>query len=155
PQTPLIHYTPLFRSVSSGTAEPPFALPEQITDRADVLEDPDALRAELDELADEEEIQLFAVYVDSFDGQGPEEWTRETYETSGMGGNDVLLAVAVDDRRYGMWTTGASDLEPDDLPEVQGERVEPALADDDWDGAVSAAAEGLGGGGGLGFSTMC
>lgn len=141
-------------TAAAAPVEAPFDLPAQITDRADVLQDPDGLQSDLDELAAEESLQLFAVYVDSFDGQSPEEWARATYETSGMGGNDVLLAVAVEDRRYAMWTTQASGLEPSDISEVQTDFVEPALADDDWDGAVSAAAEGLGEGGGPGFSTI-
>ncbi|WP_435200106.1 TPM domain-containing protein [Janibacter sp. GS2] len=139
---------------AGAPGEAPFDLPEQITDRADVLEDPDALQSELDDLAQEHDLQLFVVYVDSFDGESPESWTRETYETSGMGSNDVLLAVAVEDRRYGMWTTEDSGLDADQLSDVQTDHVEPALADEDWDGAVSAAAEGLGDGGGPSFSTI-
>ncbi|GAA8850324.1 TPM domain-containing protein [Helicobacter pylori] len=138
----------------SALADAPFDVPEQITDRAGVLGDTDALQDDLDALQRDHDLQLFVVYVDSFDGTDPEQWTQQTYETSGMGSNDVLLAVAVEDRRYGMWTTEDSGLGPDDISRVQSEDVEPALADDDWAGAVTAAAEGLGsGGGGLSSST--
>ena len=141
-------------SAAAQPADAPFSVDDQITDRAGVLSDTDGLQSELERLQDEEDLQLFVVYVDSFDGKSGEDWTRETFETSGMGGNDVLLAVAVEDRRYGMWTTEDSGLSPDDISRVQSEDVEPALADDDWAGAVTAAAEGLGsGGGGLSSST--
>ena len=133
---------------ASALADAPFDVPDQITDRADVLGDTGPLQDDLDALQRDHELQLFVVYVDSFDGSDPQEWTQQTFETSGMGGNDVLLAVAVEDRRYGMWTTEASGLDPDDISRVQTRDVEPALADDDWAGAVTAAAEGLGSGGG-------
>lgn len=135
-------------------AQEPFNVPDQVTDRADVLEDPSGLQTELDRLRDEHGVQLFVVYVDSFDGLSGAQWAQQTFETSGMGGNDVLLAVAVEDRAYGMWTTPASGIEEKELASVQSDDVEPALADDDWDGAVSAAASGLGEGGGPSFSTL-
>ena len=141
-------------ATAASPADAPFDIPEQITDRAGVLDDPQGLQSQVNELTQEEGLQLFAVYVDSFDGMAPESWVQQTYETSGMGGNDVLLAVAVEDRRYGMWTTADSGLEASDISRVQTDYVEPQLAADDWDGAVTAAAEGLGsGGGGGGFSS--
>lgn len=124
-------------------ADPPFSVSDDITDRAGVLDDPSALQSDLDDLRSDGGLQLFVVYVDSFDGRSGAEWVEQTYEESGMGGNDVLLAVAVQDRAYGMWTTGDSGLREADLRRVQSRDVEPALADDDWDGAVSAAATGL------------
>ena len=140
-------------TVSAVPADAPFALRDRITDRADVLDEA-ALQSDLETLEEEHDIQLWVVFVDSFDGRSGDQWVQDTYEESGFGGNDVLLAVAVDDRRYGMWTTGDSGLSDSGLQEVQTSYVEPALGDDDWDGAVSAAAQGLGevadGGGGLG-----
>lgn len=130
-------------SAAALPADAPFSVDDQITDRAGVLSDTDGLQSDLDRLQDEEDLQLFVVYVDSFDGQSGEEWTRETFETSGMGGNDVLLAVAVEDRAYGMWTTEDSGLSSGGLSAVQTRDVEPRLGDDDWSGAVSAAVQGL------------
>lgn len=131
-------------SAAALPGDSPFNVKEQITDRADALVDTAALQSDLETLQDEHGIQLFVVYVDSFDGQSGPDWTEKTFQTSGMGGNDVLLAVAVDDRAYGMWTTGDSGLSESQLQDVQTNDVEPALGDDDWDGAVTAAAEGLG-----------
>ena len=130
-------------SAAALPADAPFSVDDQITDRAGVLSDTDGLQSDLERLQDEEDLQLFVVYVDSFDGQSGEEWTRETFETSGMGGNDVLLAVAVEDRAYGMWTTEDSGLSSGGLSAVQTRDVEPRLGDDDWSGAVSAAVQGL------------
>jgi uncharacterized membrane protein YgcG len=82
-------------------AEPPFDVPEQVTDRAGVLVgDESAVEAAVAELQAEDQVQLFVVYVDSFDGVEPDAWVGETAELSGFGGNDVLFAVAVEDRLY-------------------------------------------------------
>jgi uncharacterized membrane protein YgcG/tetratricopeptide (TPR) repeat protein len=124
-------------------ADAPFSVSDDITDRAGVLGDTSVLQAELDGLRTDAGLQLFVVYVDSFDGQSGAQWSEQTYETSGMGGNDVLLAVAVQDRAYGMWTTGESGLGEADVSRVQSRDVEPALGNDDWAGAVSAAVTGL------------
>ena len=129
-------------TVAAAPAEAPFSLPEQITDRADVL-DEGALQDDLDTLQRERGIQLWVVYVDSFDGRSGEEWVRATYEESGFGTNDVLLAVAVEDRAYGMWAQEGAGVTPDLLTQVQTADVEPRLGRDDWDGAVTAAAQGL------------
>lgn len=130
-------------SAAAAPTDAPFSLTDHITDRADVLDEA-ALQEDVDTLQDEHNIQLWVVYVDSFDGQSGQEWVEATYEESGFGGNDVLLAVAVQDRAYGMWTTGDSGLSEAQLQGVQTNDVEPALGDDDWDGAVTAAAQGLG-----------
>ncbi|GAA3605977.1 TPM domain-containing protein [Marihabitans asiaticum] len=114
---------------------------DQITDEAGVLGDTGSLRDDLS-AAREAGVQLFVVYVDSFDGADGETWAQETFERSGMGGDDVLLAVAVQDRRYGTWATEESGLSADDDASVRSDYIEPALADDDWAGAVSGAAQG-------------
>lgn len=123
----------------------PFDLPDQLTDRAGVLGDElTTLRAELEQLRTDEGLQLFVVFVDTFDGMSGEAWTEQTFLTSGMGGDDVLLAVAVQERRYGTWTTSESGISPGEDSQVRAENIEPALADNDWSGAVRAAVQGYG-----------
>jgi hypothetical protein len=127
------------------SVDQPFDVGQQVTDRAGVLgADLSSVQAELDALRDEHGLQLFAVFVDSFDGASGEAWAEQTYRVSGMGGNDVLLAVAVRDRRYATWTTSTSGLTAQDDEMVRARFIEPALARDDWSGAVTAAAEGYG-----------
>ena len=129
---------------ASVRADAPFDVTDQITDRAGVLGDTSPLESDLDRLLSEHGLQLFVVYVGSFDGASGEEWARQTYELSGMGGNDILLAVATGDRRYSTWTTSESGLTAEQDQQVRSQYIEPALANDDWAGAVSAAAEGYG-----------
>jgi len=126
-------------------ADAPFDVPDQLTDRAGVLGDQlTSLRAELAQLRSDDGVQLFFVFVDTFDGLSGEAWVEQTFTTSGMGGDDVLVAVAVQERRYGTWTTSESGISPDEDTRVRAEDIEPALADNDWSGAVSAAADGYG-----------
>jgi hypothetical protein len=132
--------TPTARAVR---AEPPFDVPDQLTDRAGVLGgELESLRAELEQLRSEQGIQLFVIFVDSFDAAAGEVWAEQTFAASGMGGDDVLVAVAVQDRRYGTWTTDESGVSPGEDSEVRAAYIEPALANNDWSGAVQGAAEG-------------
>ena len=133
-------------------AEPPFDVPGQVTDRAGALGSGDVSRIEdaLDQLQSDEQIQLFVVYVSSFDGMEPADWALATAEQSGLGGNDVLFAVGVDDRRYGYSVDEAFERSDAEIDDLLASDVEPALGDDDWAGAAVAFAEGLGGGGGGG-----
>src|SRR4051794_41690252 len=67
-------------------ADPPFDVPGQITDRASALgpgDEADVQKA-LDQLQSDENLQLFVVYVRSFDGIDPTEWADETAQASGF-----------------------------------------------------------------------
>ena len=134
-------------------AEPPFDVPEQVTDRAGVLVgDESSVEAAVAELQAEDQLQLFVVYVDSFDGLDPREWATRTAELSGLGGNDVLFAVAVEDRLYAYNPPADFPLSREEIEEIIASDVEPALSAGDFDGAAIALAEGLGSGGGDGGS---
>ncbi|MCO1655257.1 TPM domain-containing protein [Pseudonocardia humida] len=135
----------------TAPAEPPFRLADRVTDRAGVL-DPTAtaqVREATARLAERRGYDLFVVFVDSFDGLDGQEWADDAAERSQLGVEDVLFAVAVDDRAYGLSVA-------DDFPEsetrvddVRSQDVEPRLREDDWAGAAVALAEGLGTGGGV------
>ncbi|WP_345771850.1 TPM domain-containing protein [Geodermatophilus sabuli] len=134
-----------------ASAEPPFDVPEQVTDRVGALSgDESEVDSALDELQADEGTQLFVVYVSSFDGQEPGVWARATAQASGLGRTDVLFAVAVDDSRYAYWVDDAFPLSDSEIDELLARDVEPALRDGDWAGAVTAFAQGLGGGDGGG-----
>ncbi|MBC7724000.1 MAG: TPM domain-containing protein, partial [Burkholderiaceae bacterium] len=87
-------------------------------------------------------VQLFVVYVDSFDGvRASSSWATATAELNRLGSNDVLLAVATVDRNYDI--RYPADFR---LSEAQTTAVEdsflPYLSNDDWAGAAIAAADG-------------
>ncbi|UJH70594.1 YgcG family protein [Ornithinimicrobium sp. INDO-MA30-4] len=130
--------------LSAAHAEDPLDLPDQIYDPADALSDSDEAEAlaAIQELDDDTNQQLFVAYVDSFDGLSGADWAQQTYDTSGMGGNDLLMAVAVDDRRYGSAASTTGQQDADSVATVEADFIEPQLADDDWLGAVVEASQG-------------
>ncbi|WP_462418176.1 TPM domain-containing protein [Kytococcus sp. Marseille-QA3725] len=138
---------PTVMSAGVLPATQPENLPEQLVDEAGVLEDRSAVEDELQSLRSEHGMQLFVVYVDEFtdsSGQAMEgdRWTEETFSASGLGTHDALLAVAVDQRRYGMYG-GEGTVSGQEGTRIESEYVEPALAEDDWAGAATGAVRGF------------
>jgi len=116
-----------------------------ITDQAGVLSSSDKNQAEgsLANLNNNRQIQLFVVFVDSFDGIASRDWADQTAIGNGLGLNDLLLAVAVQDRQYA-WSVDADfPLTDAQLDTVASDYVEPRLQESDWAGATLAAAQGF------------
>lgn len=129
-----------------AAAEAPFRMPGQISDRIGVLDDTQRadVRSALDTLFDEQHVQLWVAYVGSFDGMDADSWAAKTAQTSGLGSQDVLLAIATDDRAYAF--DAPSDLKnvtSSELDSIERDGIVPALREDDWSGAAIAAAGGL------------
>ncbi|MGY1689350.1 TPM domain-containing protein [Geodermatophilus sp. SYSU D01105] len=144
--------TALLLAGSPALAAPPSGLAQQVSDSAGVLGgDADAVRSAVEDLERETGTRLFAVFVDSFDGVDRSTWARETAQRSGLGADDVLLAVAVDDRLYGVHA--GDSIDASELQAVVDDEVRPRLSQGDWAGAVTALADGLAGGGAAGTSS--
>ena len=60
------------------------------------------------------------------------EWMQSTGDLSGLGGNDALLAVAVEDRDYAFTLPAGSELSADEANSLAGQAVEPEFAEGDW-----------------------
>ena len=95
-------------------------------------------------LEDEDNVQLWVLYVDTTGGQEVTDFADGVAADNGLGGNDALLVVAIDDRRDALWIgdllTQVSDQE---LDLILADQVEPQLRDSEWGAAVAGAAEGL------------
>ncbi|MEV6332586.1 TPM domain-containing protein [Streptomyces sp. NPDC051909] len=132
-------------AVHGAHADDPVVLSRegQITDRVDALGDrrPEVVRA-LDGLYDARRVQLFVVYVRDFSGRAAQNWADATAERNGLGTDDVLLAVATHDRRYGYSADPGSRLTQAQLDDVARTAIEPALRQNDWAGAAVGAANG-------------
>ena len=129
-----------------AAAQPPFRLPDQVTDNANVLSPSAraAVRSAADRLYSDRHIRLWVVYVDSFSGQGAENWARRTRSESDLGDYDALLAVSTNDRAYAFFVPSAvRGLNPGQVDRLRRTRIEPALHNGDWGGAAVAAAGGL------------
>src|SRR3954451_23143914 len=146
--------TLLLAAGGPALADPPFGASGRVTDQAGVLSssDKDRIEQAIDELQKNEGISEYVVLVDSFDGQNGKQWAAQTAEQSGLGANDVMLAVAVGGERHDGVHYGSA-IDADKLNTVIVDDVEPKLSDGDWAGAAVALAEGLGGGSGSGVSS--
>ncbi|MBU3751142.1 MAG: TPM domain-containing protein, partial [Mycobacterium sp.] len=130
----------------STSAEPPFRLPDYVTDNAGVLNDrqlADVQRA-VDQLYSERRVRLWVVFVESFAPQGAVGWAQQTQKISDLGSEDAIMAVATRDRSYSFLVSpaaaGGSSTKVDN---IRRDRIEPALRNGDWAGAAVAAANGL------------
>ncbi len=139
----LVLLVPGLPARASGADAPP-SLTTQLTDRAGVVGDPAAVNAALEKLRDERDLQLFVVYVDSFDGTAGRQWAEQTFRRSGLGDDDILLAVATKDRRYGTYAAKAPGISQEEAKAVQREAIEPALRQNQWDKAAIDAADAYG-----------
>ncbi|MCX6481740.1 MAG: TPM domain-containing protein, partial [Mycobacterium sp.] len=148
----------------SAAAEPPFRLPDYVTDNAGVLSDRQQAEVQkaVDQLYSERHVRLWVVFVESFTPQGAVGWAQQARTISDLGNEDAILAVATGQRSYAFLVpsaaAGGSSTKVDD---IRRDRIEPALRSQDWAGAATAAATGLanlgksgGKGGGLSLLPM-
>lgn len=148
----------LLSGAGAALADPPTRLADRVTDRAGVL-DP-AGRAEVVAAvtglrATGKGTDLFVVYVRSFDGADGQTWADRAARLSQLGAQGVLLAVATDDRAYGVSIADGFSLSQSTTDTIIRSDLEPRLSANDWAGAAVALANGLrtggaGGGGGGG-----
>jgi hypothetical protein len=132
----------LLTTGAPASAEPPVDFGgAYVVDDAGVLSSTSAVESALDELYDRAQVSLFVVYVDTFDDPSdPGLWADTTAGLSGLGPDDVLLAVAVQDRQYQL----NDELLFDDQYDRVATRIETRLRDDDWQGAAIEAADAIG-----------
>ncbi len=137
----------------SALAEPPFRLPDYVTDNAGVLNDKQLgdVQKAVDKLYNDRHVRLWVVYVDSFSPQGAVAWAQSARTISDLGAQDAVLAIATAERSYAFQVpsaaAGGSSTKVDN---IRRDQIEPALRGDDWAGAAIAAANGLAAGGSTG-----
>jgi hypothetical protein len=126
-----------------AAAEPPFRVPDYVTDRADALSQGQRVQVEnaVNQLYNDKHIRLWVVYVDGF-GQGAVGWARTTMQLSDFGDQDALLAVATGERAYAFQVPSEL-MSQSDAEALQVNDIEPALRRGDWAGAAVAAAHAL------------
>ncbi len=130
----------------AATAEPPFRLPDYVTDNAGALNDKQLsdVQKAVDQLYSDRHVRLWVVFVDSFAPKGAMSWAQDTSQISDFGSEDAILAVATDERSYAFLVppaaAGGSSTKVD---AIRRDKIEPALRGSDWAGAAIAAATGL------------
>jgi uncharacterized membrane protein YgcG len=120
-------------------------LDERVVDETGVLSD-DQVDEALDaiEALEEANVQLWALFVGTTGGQPITDFADAIAAENGLGGNDALLVVAVDDRRDALWVGDLlDDVSDEEIDRILAERVEPALGDGEWGSAIAGAANGV------------
>lgn len=131
----------------AALATPPVSLGSgYVLDDADVLspaEEADA-QQRLEQLKSDTGLDLWVVFVDEFtDPSDSEEWANQTADDNGLGPRQYLLAVSTEGRQFYLSGYSEGPVSPDRLATIEQENIQPALQQNDWSGAVDAAAEGL------------
>ena len=130
----------------TASAEPPLEVSDRITDATGLLGNgaPAAEQAVAD-LAAEDGLDLYAVFVLSFADADAGDWAQDTAQQSALDENDVLLAVAAGNTtyEYGYWVADDFPLSEVDLERAMTDEVEPRLAAGDRSGAVVGLASRL------------
>ncbi|WP_419705354.1 TPM domain-containing protein [Promicromonospora sp. NFX87] len=123
-------------------ASPPITLTAQVTDDAEVLSETERqdVDAALDRLADESDLRMFVVYIESFDGTEPVDWANASANQSGLGPDDLLLAVATVDHEFGLSADTNVPLTPAQLRSIDN-AVASAVEDERWAPAATDAAD--------------
>lgn len=141
----------------SAAADSPFRAPDRVTDRAGALDAAGRARVTeaVDRLRADRGYDLFVVYVPSFDGRDGQQWADATAVASQLGRDQVLLAVATDNRVYGLSVDDGFPESDASILQIRRDSLEPALARGDWAGAAVGLADGLRGtGSGIGIPLL-
>lgn len=150
----------LFTGLASPAlaADPVTLDSDYVLDEVDALgsAEEDAVDADLTQFKADTGLDLWVVYVDSFENpSSAEEWANDVALDNGLGPSQYLLAVATESRQYYLSGDSAGPVSAEQLTAIEQQRVQPALADGDLAGAATAAAAGLqdAAGGGTGGTT--
>ncbi|MGD8148860.1 TPM domain-containing protein [Ornithinimicrobium sp. Y1694] len=125
-----------------ATAEQPLDLPTELVDGRGALEDTAALETLQDRLVRERGLQLFVVVVDDFGGHSAQEWAERTADLSDLGDQDLLLAVATQERSLELRVPSGTGLSPSTVSGLRSQ-AETELGQGQLDSAVLTVAEGL------------
>ncbi len=119
---------------------------ETVTDlTGELAADRAEAEAAIEDLRERENVQLFALFVDTTDDLTITEFVEAAAEENSLGGNDALLAVALEDRTDALWVGSSLDeVTSDEIDAILVETVEPRLADGDYAGSIVAGASALG-----------
>jgi uncharacterized membrane protein YgcG len=122
---------------SGAAAQSTPTLTGQITDQTGVLDSGRGqVQAALDNLLNRENVQLRVVFIASGNGPTAQQLAQQTFEANGLGGNDMLLLVAVNDHQYGWWEIDATSLPGYSIDSLLGSAMEPRFRAGDYPGGV-------------------
>lgn len=127
-------------------AEDVLRLEGTVTDTSGVLDGRvDDIEQAAEALLSDHGVQLFVLFVNTTGDLTAADYVAATAERNSLGGDDVLLLVAIEDRTDQIWVSdGLDEITDDELDAMIADELEPRLRDGDFAGAVIASAEALG-----------
>ena len=141
-------------SASAASATDPVTLdPGYVTDVAGVLSPAQEQAAEerLQELSENSSADLFVVLVDEFTSPSDRiGWADAVATQNNLGPSQYLLAIATEQRAYYISAPSEGPLSDSRLDAIE-QKIQPLLAQNDWSGAISLAADEIQGDGGAGM----
>ena len=109
----------------------------QISDQTGVIGSGRAqVQSALDDLLSRENVQLWLVLIPTTDGATAQDLAQQTYQANGLGGNDMVLLIAVDDHRYGWWETTATGLPGPQVDSLLSSEMELGFRAGDYAGGM-------------------
>ncbi|MCU1569411.1 MAG: hypothetical protein JWR33_152 [Naasia sp.] len=134
-----------------GTAAPAAAVEPVQFGSSDIVDTVNALGGDqtkvedaLNALQQSTGVTLLVAYIDSADNPDDlDQWVQSVADLNGLGDDNALLVVAVDDRQYRFTIDGGMAVTDAQLDAIRTDRIVPALGQDDWAGGAIGAAEGL------------
>lgn len=135
-------FFPAWASPASATEPGPLDPGSYVTDISDVLtsEQEAAIDARLREVAESTGVELFVVLVPSFSSPSTDTaWVAESARLNGLADHQYLIAIATGARMFAI--NGHTALLSDSDQAKVTNAVLPSLRDDDWAGALHAAAD--------------
>jgi hypothetical protein len=136
----------VFLASTTAVAQDTAKLTDRVTDQAGVLSasDKDTARDGIDRLERQYNIQLWALFVSTTSGTAAPDYATAVAEGNGLGGNDALLVVAVNDRRDAIWVGPLlNSVSNEELDSILANSIEPQLRNSAWGQAVADGADAL------------
>jgi hypothetical protein len=141
---PLLAFVLLAPSVQ---AQQPPRLDSRVVDQTGSLSGGDIERVEeaFQDVEDADGVQVFGLFVRTTGSTPAPQYAEQVAQANGLGGNDAIILVALDDRRDAVWVGPSLDeISDDEIDEVITEHIEPRLQESEWAEALIEGAQALG-----------
>lgn len=116
----------------------------RVLDTTKALGSTSDLDAEIEQLATQQNVNLFVVTIDSFESpSNSESWTQQFAQLNNLGTNDVVLVIATEDRQAFFTAGSTSVLSKAQQESIYSNYIFPELRKSDYGAAAEAAATGI------------
>ncbi|MFW0183656.1 TPM domain-containing protein [Rothia sp. CCM 9417] len=116
----------------------------RVSDTTSSLGDTSALKESIQQLATDDQVNLFVVTIDAFESPTSSgQWVEKFASLNNMGTNDVVLVIATEDRQAYFLAGSTSLLSAKEQEKIYQDYIYPELAKSDYKAAAQAAVTGI------------